>query len=205
MRGERPLETLARQIVRDVLGARVEQHDDNSRDSMVDAKIHLAGAEIPLEVVMDAAPAVMKQAAKLDRYRNCIPLPAGSHSWFVMMVRGSRTSRLASKLPPLLAAIDPAEELKMVPQALAELGVQAIASAHIDSSSAIILFSRGCLSSAAAPISTHTSNSFSNARPMCRTSSTSRPGLAGRTPSFGSASAAITPGGWPSVRIGRCR
>lgn len=39
MRDERPIETLARRIVADVLGVPVEQHDDNSLPSMVDAKI----------------------------------------------------------------------------------------------------------------------------------------------------------------------
>jgi hypothetical protein len=150
-RGERPIETLARRIVADVLGVPVEQHDDNSRSSMVDAKIHAADAQIPLEVVMDVAPGVMKQTADLGRYPDGIPLPAGAQSWFVMMSRGSRTSRLAATLPPLLAALDPTERFEKVPAALRTLGVHAISAVEINGPPAILLVGEGVSYSGAGP------------------------------------------------------
>lgn len=120
---ERPIETVSRRIVADVLGVPVEQHDDNSRPSMVDAMIHTADGPIPLEVVTDVAPAVMKQTADLGRYPDGIPLPAGSPSWMVMMTRGSRTSELATTPPPLLSTLDPSERFEKRPAALKKLGV----------------------------------------------------------------------------------
>lgn len=151
MRGERPIETLARRIVADVLGVPVEQHDDNSRPSMVDAKIHAADGQIPLEVVMDVSPAVMKQTADLGRYADGIPLPAGTHSWIVMMTRGSRTSKLAAKLPPLLAALDPSEKFERVPAALEGLGVHAISSVEANGPPVILLVAEGVSYGGAGP------------------------------------------------------
>ena len=110
---------------------------------MVDAKIHAADALIPLEVVMDVAPGVMKQAADLGRYPNGIPLPAGAQSWIVMMSRGSRTSRLAATLPPLLAALDPSMAFEKVPAALKKHGVHALSSFKGDGAPAIHLIGEG--------------------------------------------------------------
>jgi len=149
--GERPIETLARRIVADVLGVPVEQHDDNSRSSMVDAKIHAADAQIPLEVVMDVAPGVMKQAADLGRYPDGIPLPAGTQSWWVMMSRGSRTSRLSATLPPLLADLDPSGTFEKVPAALKELGVHAISPVDVAGPPKILLTGEGVTYSGAGP------------------------------------------------------
>lgn len=118
---------------------------------MVDAKIHAADALIPLEVVMDVAPGVMKQAADLGRYPDGIPLPAGAQSWIVMMSRGSRTSRLAARLPPLLAALDPSEAFEEVPAALTQLGVHAFSPVEGDGSPAILLRSEGVSYSGAGP------------------------------------------------------
>jgi hypothetical protein len=151
MTSERPIETLARKIVADVLGVLVEQHDDNSRASMVDAKIHAADTQIPLEVVMDVAPGVMKQAADLGRYPDGIPLPMGAQSWIVMMSRGSRTSRLAATLPPLLAALDPSETLEKVPDALKKLGVHSLSPVKSDDPPAIHLIGEGVSYSGAGP------------------------------------------------------
>jgi hypothetical protein len=151
MRGERPIEALARRIIADVLGVMVEQHDDNTRPSMVDAEIHAADARIPLEVVMDVEPSVMKQAADLGRYPDGIPLPAGAQSWMVMMSRGSRTSKLAATLPPLLAALNPSETFEKPPAALKKLGVHAISSVEVDGPPAILLISEGVSYSGAGP------------------------------------------------------
>lgn len=151
MRGERPNETFARRIVADVLGVPVEQHDDNSRQSMVDAMIHATGAQIPLEVVMDVAPAVMKQAAELGRYSAGIPLPEGSGTWLVQIARGSRTSRLGTTLPPLIAALDPSGVFEEVPSALAELGVMSISPTGTDGSPTILLVGQGVSYGGAGP------------------------------------------------------
>lgn len=143
MKGERPIETLARKIVADVLRVPVEQHDDNSRASMVDAKIHTADAQIPLEVVMDAKTDVMKQAADLARYPDGIPLQGGAQSWMVMMSRGSRTSRLAATLPPLLAVLDPSKAFENVPAALKKLGVEALSPVESNGPPVIHLIGEG--------------------------------------------------------------
>lgn len=92
---------------------------------------------------MDVAPGVMKQTADLGRYPDGIPLPAGAQSWFVMMSRGSRTSKLAATLPPILAALDPMESFEKVPVALKKLGVHAISAVEIDGPPAILLLGEG--------------------------------------------------------------
>lgn len=144
MTGERPNETLARQIVADVLGVPVVQHDDNSLQSMVDAMIHTTGSRVPLEVVMDVSPAVMKQGVQLAHYADGIPLPEGSASWLVQIARGSRTSRLGATLPPLVAALAPSATFEDVPSALAELGVMSISSTGThDGASMILLVGQG--------------------------------------------------------------
>jgi hypothetical protein len=96
-------ESLAREIVLEVLGVDVERHDYGTAPGQVDALIHYPDDRVAaLEVVADHDPEANKQQAALMRRKGQIKVPGLWGSWIVLLSHQANINDVERALPALL-------------------------------------------------------------------------------------------------------
>jgi hypothetical protein len=96
-------ERLARQTVAQQLGVPVTQFDDNSRESMPDALIHLPLGAVPLEIIGDHDAEHESLWAALESHGRRIETAPGQPSWYVTLRHHAHLKTVRKQLPGLLA------------------------------------------------------------------------------------------------------
>ena len=102
---ESPDEELARDIVAKVLGVPVKRFEDGTAPGQVDALIHYADREAPLEVVADHDPDYNGQQDALRRTKDRIEVSGLRKSWMVLLSRKAKINNVKRALPALLLAM----------------------------------------------------------------------------------------------------
>jgi len=105
---ERPEEIAARTIVAATLGVEVSQHDDGSRDGMVDYFIARPGGAAPLEVIFDRHEAAGAQHTALRKVGSVLHIPGLRSAWGLFLHVGAHVRRLDNFLRT--AAWEPSDE-----------------------------------------------------------------------------------------------
>lgn len=91
---EGPEEIAARTIVAATLGVEVSQHDDGSRDGMVDYFIARPGGAVPLEVIFDRHEAAGAQHTALRKVGSVLHIPGLRAAWGLFLHVGAHVRRL---------------------------------------------------------------------------------------------------------------
>src|SRR6478672_109062 len=100
---ERPEETMARQVVSESLGVRVEPYDCNSRPRMVDAIFaYPDGRRAALEITSDEHEAARQQAERLADDNWTYSIAGLKQGWYVRVSLDSRINQLEKDLLGIL-------------------------------------------------------------------------------------------------------